>query len=483
MKSLIEAADLFCGAGGTSSGLALACKEIGKRVDLLAINHWKVAIQSHQANHPWARHMMQDIDAVDPRKAVPSGRLDILVASPSCTHFSMARGGKPVEDQYRASPWHIPRWLCELSVDNVLIENVPEFVNWAPLSPSTGKPIQSKKGETFKAWVKAIEGCGYRVEWRILNAADYGDATTRRRLFIMAKRGGRAIRWPDPTHTKENWRPARDVIDWNIVGESIFNRKRPLASKTLARIAAGLRKFCGKAAEPFLVMLYGTNDARSLERPMPSVTASGQHIALCEPFVLQQQSGGVPRSVENPLPAIATKGAQSLIQPFLVPFYGERDGQEPRTHSIHDPVPTIPASGDGKFGVVEPFLVQVNHGGGSSGRLHSVGDPLKTVSTKNGFGLAEPFIVKYFGTGVPHPVSEPLPTITTKDRVALVDPVPTAYGLDIRFRMLQPHELAAAMSFGKGYRFSGNRGDQVKQIGNAVPVMIAKALCSSLLAS
>jgi DNA (cytosine-5)-methyltransferase 1 len=486
----IKAADLFCGAGGASEALRRACQEIERRLDLVAINHWPTAIQTHTLNHPGARHICAAVEAVDPRQAVPGGRLHLLTAGPECTHHSSARGGRPVNDQSRASAWHILRWLELLRVDNVLIENVPEFQTWGPLGVN-GRPLKRRKGETYQAFLQALQSLGYRVDARVLNAADYGDPTTRKRLFIQARRGNRQITWPAPTHSRtggatlfgrtERWRPARDVIDWSIPSKSIFGRKKPLSPKTMARIIAGLRRFGGKQLEPFLVCMEHQGSVRSLDQPLPTITTArggamavvepflmhvthgedsgrthslehpvptvtGAHrgeLALCEPFILQQQSGGAPRSVDQPLPAIATDGAQALIEPFLVAYHSEKPGEQPRVHGLDE--------------------------------------PLGVVTTENRFGLVEPFVASYYGTKNLSPVSAPLPTVTTKDRFALVLPVVNGQVLDIRLRMLKPHELASAMSLGDGYKFAGNQGDQVKQIGNAWPRRLGQALIGELL--
>ena len=451
----ITAVDLFCGAGGTSTGLVHACDAVGAELDLLAVNHWPVAIDTHARNHPAAQHLCVHVEVVDPRRAVPGGRVDLLIASPECTHHSVARGGRPVSDQQRASAWHVLRWVETLRVDNVLLENVPEFQTWGPIGAS-GRPLKSKRGETYKAFLAALGSLGYRVDARVLNAADYGDLTTRKRLFILARRGNRRPVWPAPTHGRDGddlfgarrrWRPAHDIIDWSIPGTSIFRRKRPLAPATLRRIAAGLRKFGGPALEPFLVALRNHSVGRSLDEPAPTVTTSGAHFALCEPFVIPQHSGGAPRSVKAPLPTVATAGAISVVRPFLVPFYGERQGQEPRTHAVDEPVPVIPASGSGKFGLVEPYLVKFN------------------------------------GTGGAQPLDQPLDTVTTKDRFGLVTSSGDTYALDIHFRMLESHELAAAQGFDREYEFAGTRADRIRQIGNAVPVNTAEALCAAVLQS
>ncbi len=413
-------ADLFCGAGGTSTGLVQAAREYGLRLTLLAINHWEVAIATHARNHPDAQHICESLDSIDPRKAVPGGHLDLLIAAPECTHHSVARGGRPIHDQSRATAWHVLRWCEALRVDEVLVENVPEFTTWGPLG-SRGRPLKSRKGETFDAWVRALRSLNYTVDWRVLNAADYGDATTRRRLFIRARRGRRKITWPAQTHAPRKaadvlglrpWRPAREIIDWSIESQSIFRRRKPLAQATLRRIEAGIRRFVHPAAaEPFLLVLRNNMDAQSLQEPLPTITANGTHIGLVEPFVLGQQSGATPRSVDRPLPTISTAGAISLIEPFLVGFYSN---------------------------------------GGS--QVNSVSEPLPTVTTRDRFGLVE--------------------LRTSEGRSVWVD---------ILFRMLEPHELAAAMGF-EGYQFEGSRTEQIRQIGNAVPVQTARALITEILA-
>lgn len=556
----IRAADLFCGAGGTSTGLAQACAELRSDLDLVAINHWTIAIDTHSANHPDVKHICASLESLDPRQIVPSGRLDLLVASPECTHFSSARGGKPISDQKRASPYLILRWAEALRIDRILVENVPEFRSWGPLG-ANGKPLKSKKGTLYHHFLDGLRRLGYTVEDRILNAADYGDPTTRRRLFIQARLGRQPIVWPAPTHSKaaartlfgktKPWRPAREVIDWSIPGKSIFGRKKPLAEATMRRIYAGLDRFGGEALKPFLVQLTHGGRLHSVDDPMPTVTGAHRgEVALCEPFIVEACHGGgeerrvrsiddpvgtLPcsnrfgvaqpfivktghkggngayvRSVDDPLYTATTAQEQALVTPFLVPLYGEREGQDPRTHSVDEPVPTIPASGGGKFGVVEPFIVvQRNHNapktlddpvpalctgnhiglvtpflipaGGPKVNPRSVDDPVNTVLTRDHMAIVEPFLVKFNRTGGAQTVDEPLDTIPTKDRFGLVLPQVDGYVLDVHFRMLQPHELAAAMGFPPDYEFSGNREDKVRQVGNAVPVNLARALCMALL--
>jgi DNA (cytosine-5)-methyltransferase 1 len=448
-----------------------------------------------------------------------------------------------------------------LYIETIIIENVKEYRDWGPLG-ANNKPLKSKLGETYRAFINSLRSLGYTVEDRILNAADYGDPTTRERLFIVARRGNKKISWPERTHTPtgapdlfkktKKWKSARSIIDWTVPGESIFTRKRPLAPATLARIEAGLRKFGGTAAEPFLVILRNHGGARSLDEPIPTLTAGGNHVGVCEPFVLGQQSCASPRSTKKPLPTIATKGTIALVEPFIVPFFGERNGQKPRTHSLQDPLPTVTSHGAGAL--VEPFLLTVNHGDegekSRARRVHSMEEPVPTMTTKNGlamiepflmnidhtggngvpvrsvdkpvstqttkartalveplivqyqgkskahpvdaplntitsgnhFGLVEPFLIKYNGTAKARPVDVPLDTVTTKDRFGLIETEHGQVRVDIRFRMLRPDELARAMSFDENYKFTGTKALQVRQIGNAVAVKTAEALCMAALA-
>lgn len=207
-------ADLFCGAGGSSTGAERAVKALGREMLLVCVNHWPLAIETHHANHPNARHYIADIAAADPVKLVPEGYLDLLMASPECTHFSRARGGKPVNNQSRMNPWAILTWLTKLNVRTVLIENVPEFRDWGPVD-ANDQPVREMKGIFFEAWTEAIKKCGYKLEYRILNAADYGDATTRKRFFLIARKDKPPVTFPKPTHNKDgsNGNCVRPVSD------------------------------------------------------------------------------------------------------------------------------------------------------------------------------------------------------------------------------------------------------------------------------
>lgn len=626
----------------------MAVNEMKADLELVAVNHWQVAIDTHALNHPYAKHLCTGIDSVNPRELVPGGRLDVLCASPECTHHSVARGGRPMSDQSRSSAWHILRFAEALYIDNLVIENVPEFLSWGPLG-ANGRPMKSKRGQLFEQFIASLRALGYNVDWRILNCADYGDPTTRRRLFVVARRGGKTVRWPEPTHipaaeilksglfkeTRKAWRTAREIIDWTLPSKSIFERKKPLADKTLLRIQAGLKKFCGfdvdlkrcfaEDVRPFLVVLRGTGSTASVEEPLNTVTANGTHYGLVEPFLThyrgdhdgrgdgahrngsvgdplptqdtsnryglvepfpvlfrkgqggrdideplatlttkganygiaepflaqwdQQGGTGGHRSIDEPVPTVVTKantgvvepflvaaggpegkGRQpgdinaplpsvitenhtAVVQPFMVPHFGEREGQQPRTHSVEEPQPTVTSSipllvepfivpqgvwnGPREIdrpldtltttsrgvGLAEPFMVTVNHGeGDTTRRAQSVDDPMPTATSKIGSGICEPFLIAYYGTNNMSEAGEPIPTVTTKPRFGLVETEVTHYRLDIRFRMLQPRELARAQGFPDTYKFTGNREEVVKQIGNAVPPNTAKALIMEVLA-
>jgi len=482
MKKTFEVVDMFCGAGGESTGIFQAATARDMKIHLTAINHWERAMETHAANHPYADHLCESIERVDPTKAIPSGKVNLLWASPECTHHSVARGGRPRSDQSRASAWLILKWLSELYVERVIIENVPEFLSWGPLD-DTGRPIPNQKGKTFRAFVTSLRSLGYTVDWKILCAADYGDPTTRRRLFVQAVKGRKRIVWPEITHIDgdannlmgyQPWRPAREIIDWSIPGTSIFDRKRPLAAATLRRIAAGIEKYWGEYARPFLAVLYGSNDVRSLDLPLPTVTGSGAHHALVTPIplMLGQQSGAAARTVEKPTPTVATAGAISVIQPFLTRYQGDHLGQhdgENRNHDVERPLPTVDTSN--RYGLVTPFILP-NEGFYRGNQPRSIEEPLNTVTSRGAGGVVTPFLMEYYGNGGNVPVTEPVPTVTTKDRFALI----SGMNLDIHYRMLKAHELKQAQGFKREYEIKGTIAEQLKQIGNAVPPGTAEAL-------
>jgi DNA (cytosine-5)-methyltransferase 1 len=533
-------ADHFCGAGGFSTAMIAALKELGYKedeIDLVVINHWPLAIQSHTANHPWARHLCQNVDAVQPLEVVPGGRLDLLVASPECLWHSKARGGKPINDQRRSSAWQIVRWAETLHIKNILIENVRELLDWGPIYQDCDcgagidadiklhtkkcrylKPIPEMKGKTYLAFIGALESLGYNVSHRVITCADYGDPTTRARLFIMATLGRRPV-WPEPTHAKtpgvgmftpsKHWKPARDIIDWTLKGESIFGRKHPLKPNTMRRIMKGLMKYSGlpfvigqqsgaaprsvsdplptvagagaiSVIEPFLVVYHsdkaGAERVNSVDAPLPTVDTSNR-FGLVESYIVKLYNTNVGSDIDQPLPTVTATGNHLfLADPYIVSYYGKSNAG-----SVDEPLPTVTAQSQHLY-LAEPYIVACNHGDAPN-RSHSVDQPFPTVTGVDAWAICEPYLVKYNSTGGPLNLDDPLDTISTHDRFGLVLPMINGDKVlvDIRFRMLQPHELSAAMSFPSSYKFAGNRGDKVKQIGNAVPVQTAKALIKGML--
>jgi DNA (cytosine-5)-methyltransferase 1 len=497
MTKRLKAADLFCGAGGTSTGLLRAAVKLGYNdIDLLAVNHWPVAIKSHSANHANARHMCQTVESIDPRKAVPGGYLDILCASPECQGFSRARGGKPTTDQKRSSPMQVLGWLEALRVESIVIENVPEFVEWGPLG-ADGKPLKSRKGELFHAWLTMLRALNYSFEYKVLCCADYGDPTTRERFFLIGRRGNKKIHWPHPTHkpkdechtffeTFKAWRPAREIINWDKKGRSIFGRKKPLAENTMKRIMAGIHKFGGSA---FIIGQQSGSVPRSVNDPVMTV-ATGGAISLVEPFIISMRGSGSAhisasaKSMNEPIGAVTAGGNHhGLVEPFLI--HTNHAGGD-RCHDLDNPLPTVTGAHRGEMALIEPFLIQTDQTGSNGSCVRSIDRPVPTLVTKQNVALVQPFVTKFYGTGISKSVEEPLDTVTTKDRFGLVEPrVQDAGGelrLEVLFRMLDEDELALAQGFPKGYIFAGEtKEERIMLIGNAVPTNTSEALCRAVL--
>lgn len=464
-----EVIDLFCGAGGTSTGILKAIKErMGKKARLTAVNHWPTAVNTHTLNHPEVKHICETVENLHPLDLVKSGRLDLLAASCECRFHSNARGGGVCNEQSRSQPWQLVRWATDIGIENILMENVWEFTKWGPLltkntridgkTHKKGHPDPRRKGEHFRALVNAFVNLGYNVDFRRQIACDFGDPTSRPRLMLMARKGG--IVWPEPSHgpcRATPYRTAWEIIDWSLPGISIFERHLyglpPLRPNTIRRIIAGLRKFGGAAAEPFIAILNGTSDghieasALSLGTPLPSIVASGNHFMLCEPFLSAYHNG----------PS------------------GER-----RNHSLREPLPTQDTSN--RFALVEPIIVQTDQTGGNGICARPLNRPLPSIVTKQNMLLIEPLILKYYKTGRCKSTNAPLDSVTTKPRFMLIQcGRRTEVQLDIRTRMLQPHELARAHSFPIDYQFTGNKEEQTKQIGNSVPVEMAAAHAEAIL--
>lgn len=449
--------DLFAGAGGFSEGFRRTCESNGIKFDLTAINHWPRAVETHSLNHPSARHFCESIYEVDPLDVAPSGYLDCLTASPECIYHSNARGGGECDDQSRSGANDILRWVSSLEIPTIVVENVREFMDWGPLymrGNQKGKPIPNRKGEDFRKFCRGLKSLGYSIDYAVLNSANYGAYTARQRFFMVACKGVPFAGWPEITHVKtpdrpfiKQWHSARDIIDWTLEGDSLFLRqagaldsKKPLVKNTIDRIVWGLENISGIDPQPFLVMLYGTGTARSVDRPLPTVTTSGTNIALAEPFFAK--------------------------------YHGGKSGNT-RCYGVDQPLMTLDTSN--RFSLIEPYILPQQQGFDKK-RVLRLNRPLPTIATAGTDRLVEPFLVKYFGSGANAvSVESPLPTVTTKDRFGVCEPCL----FDIRYRMLEPHELAAGMGF-KDYKFCGTKTDVKKQIGNAVEVHQSTALAGSV---
>ena len=520
--------DLFAGGGGASEGIRQALG-VGPAV---AINHCRHAIQMHAANHPETEHYTESVFDVAPLAAARGRAVDLLWASPSCTHFSRARGGTPVSEQLRSHGWIVVDWARDVRPRVIVCENVEEWRTWGPLD-ADGQPDKARAGETWRAFLAALEALGYHVEHRTLCAADYGAPTTRRRLFLVARCDGRPIVWPEPTHGAGRplpWRTAAECIDWSIPCPSIFDRPRPLAEATQRRIAEGIRRFVINNPRPFLVCTGRDGRMHPLERPAPTVTAGprGGDQMLVAPFVSPVKTWGGGGNDAGPLDVplrtvtSSKRGEHAIVVPALINTRnGERAGQTPRVHDPAAPWGTVTAIGS-QGALVAAFLAQ--HNGGANGHQaapRDLGAPMSTIagsinkaacavfldklhgSARAGQGVDAPapavlagggrggghaalvaaFLLKFYQQGGQwSALDEPLHTATAKARMGLVtvDIAGEAYVLvDIGMRMLQPRELARAQGFEDTYVLTGTKSEQVARLGNSVCPPVARAIVAA----
>lgn len=461
--------DLFAGGGGASAGLEAA---LGRPVDI-AINHDPIALAAHKANHPHTRHLEADIWEVRPLDATGGRPVSVLWASPDCTHFSVAKGGKPRKQGIRSLAWAVVRWAAAVRPEVIFLENVSEFRGWGPLGVD-GRPDKARMGETFRRWRRKLERLGYVVDYRVLDASHYGTPTRRRRLFLVARRDGLAIRWPKATHGGPGlapFRTAAECIDWSLPCPSIFERAKPLAEKTLWRIAQGVRRFVVESPRPFIVKPnHGKLEPRHY-------------------------------SLDEPLTTITANRSDALVVPTLVQTgYGEREGQAPRSLDLHKPLGTL-VNGQ-KHALVAAFLSK--YFGGVVGQ--QLGIPASTITAIDHHALTsvelEPapargsyaaevraFLLTYYTGGtVGQSLLNPLRTVTAKDRLGLVTVEGVDYEIaDIGLRMLQPRELLRAQfgRFAETYDLSAARtkSDQIRLIGNSVCPEVAEALVRANLPS
>jgi DNA (cytosine-5)-methyltransferase 1 len=496
----------------------------------IAINHDAVALAVHKANHPGTRHLEADVWEVRPREATGGRPVDLLWASPDCTHFSVAKGDVPRRQDIRSLAWAVVRWAKAVRPSVILLENVSEFRGWGPLGPD-GKPDKARMGQTFRRWCSTLQGLGYVVDYRVLDASLYGAPTRRRRLFMVARCDGQPIAWPVPTHGPGLLpvRTAAECIDWSLPCPSIFERKRPLAEKTLWRIAQGIRRFVLESPAPFIVKFRHDSEGSSIEAPLPTITAGGQPrpgrpatgnpLGLVAPHLVKVNHGKREARGEQlglPLSTVtATQRGHALVAPTLIQTgYGERAGQAARVPGLDKPLGTAVAGGQ-KHALVAAFLAKhfggvVGHdlerpvGAVTSKDHHSLAAaslvrfnhddhgvpldaPMPTVTAGGGGHVAEvrAFLTAFYGTdgtaGKGQSVREPMRTLTAKHRLGLVTVEGIDYQIvDIGMRMLEPHELLRAQfgRFAASYDMSAatTKAAKVRLIGNSVCPEVAEAL-------
>lgn len=417
--------DLFAGAGGFSLGFEQATGVS----PLVAVNHCAHAIQLHELNHPDTLHFEQDVWKVRPLDAVRAAgaaHVDWLHGSPDCTHFSRAKGGKPRSQKIRGLAWAVYEWARRTLPSRISLENVPEFLTWGPVDSETGQPIKARAGEFFRRFVTKLQALDYVVDWRVLCAADFGAPTIRKRLFLIARRDGQAVKWPEPTHgpgRAQPWRTAAECIDWTIPVRSIFDRERPLADATCRRIAAGVVKYVLNG-RPFLVHLTHGGRLHSIDEPMRTITGAHRgEQALVAAFIAKHYTGVVGSDLRAPLATVTSQDHNALVTAGV--------------------------------------------------------EPMQIVDPKRGHHVAA-FLASYYSQGGnTSRVDAPMPTVVTKDRHGLVTVTidgQTFAIVDIGMRMLTPRELARAQGFPDSYRLEGSKTDQTARVGNSVCPDVAAAL-------
>ena len=538
--------DLFCGAGGTSTGVENARYEGRQCAKVIGcVNHDANAIASHAANHPDAMHFTEDIRTLElspliahiakMRKLYPDAFV-VLWASLECTNFSKAKGGQPRDADSRTLAEHLFRYIEAINPDYIQIENVEEFMSWGDLDEN-GKPISKDAGRLYQQWVANVCGYGYRFVHRILNSADYGAYTSRRRFFGIFAKGSLPIVFPEPTHSKEGaaglfgrlhrWKPVREVLDFSDEGESIFGRKKPLVDATLERIYAGLIKFVAGGKEAFMVKWNsmsraGKYHAPGIDEPCPTV-ATQSRLGVAQVSFLSKYYGGSPEgksvSVEEPAGAITTRDHHS----FITAYYGNG-----HNHSIDEPAPTLTTKDRLAF-------VDMQYGNGTPCDIETPA-PTVTTNPKHQPVTCKPWIMNTSFKNTGSSIDEPAQTVTANRKwhylmnpqfqsaggsvdspcftlIARMDKMPpyliqteqgemaiviepddspamvkikqfmALYGIiDIKMRMLRIPELKRIMGFPSDYVLVGTQADQKKFIGNAVEVNMARVLCEALCA-
>lgn len=397
--------DSFAGGGGTSTGIELAT---GRVVDF-AINHDPDAILMHRTNHPHTVHYQASVWDVDPVEVCGGSPVGLFWASPDCKHFSKAKGGKPVDKKIRGLAWIVLRWAGKVHPRVIILENVEEFQTWGPVR--RGKPVKSKAGQTFRRFVRQLEALGYAVDWRELVAADYGAPTTRKRFFLIARRDGRPIVWPEPTHApadspdvqagkKKPWRSAAEIIDWSLPCPSVFDTRqqikekygitaqRPLRPNTMRRVARGIDKFVIKSAHPFLIQCNHGGGFRGQE-------------------------------LKEPLPVITAKHGYGITKPTMIPWTVTNTTNS-TGHPGTEPMDTARTGGGGGQELTAASLIQYHTEQNEGVRGQEITEPLRTIDAANRYGLTAACMVKYYSGDHAQDVKAPLHTVTTRDREGVV---------------------------------------------------------------
>lgn len=456
--------DNFAGGGGTSTGLEQA---FGRPVDV-AINHDAKALAMHRVNHPNTKHYCESVWDIDPIEVTNNQPVGLVWLSPDCKHFSKAKGGKPVEKKIRGLAWVALRWAAKTRPRVIMLENVEEFKTWGDIGKD-GKPCQKSKGRTFQSFVNALKRQGYVVDWRELRACDYGSPTIRKRFFLIARRDGLQIQWPEPTHGNPDshlvqkgklkpWRTAAECIDWSIECPSIFTRKRPLAEATMNRIAKGIERYVINSAKPFIVnniapVLTECANASNqrcmpIDEPLRTICAQvkGGHHALIAAHLAKNYTGVVGSDIQEPVHTVTAKDHNSLVVSHLSKMKNNCVGQ-------------------------------------------GVDTPIHAMTTVNQFAEVRAFLTAFYGNEKDgNSVNAPLRTIPTKDRFGLVQIAGQDYQIaDIGFRMLQPVELFKAQGFPDSYVFDRGldehgahvkltKTEQTRMVGNSVCPQLSRAL-------
>lgn len=447
--------DFFAGGGGASTGIEMA---LGKSPDI-AVNHDPEAIRIHKVNHPNTLHLTEDIFKVKLRDHVKGRHVALLWASPDCTSHSRAKGSKPIEKGLRILPWAVYKHAKYLLPDVIIMENVAEIQKWGPLDENN-HPIKEQEGTSYQKFIQSMMNLGYDFESRELVAADFGAPTTRKRWYAVFRRDGKPITWPTPTHNKygtdglQKWKPIWPYLKLNELGTSIFGRKKPLAEKTMNRIARGLRKYVFENPTPFIVQVnHGGNNFRgqSVYEPLPTIT--------------QKHGFGVVSPVCTDT---------ELILPHISKFYKSGTGQD-----LQEPIHTITTS-PGHFGVVNIHAVPTE-------QLKTKLDGQNSEEVIRKCTWVSQYLMEYYGCGTGQNLTDPIHTIVSKDRFALISVLGNQYViLDICLRMLSPEELKLGQGFPKDFILDHDINwkkctiqNQVARIGNSVVPIMAQQLVES----